>query len=151
MDNDTIELDCQWAEDELSGYLDDVLDPQLRRRVEAHLATCERCRIILEDFRRADELVRDLPFIEPPSDMRDRFFSSPEYLKLANARARQRSFVTPLKVALVAAAMLVVALGGALFFRQGISGTPTAHKQGTTTIIGNPGGTTPLAAGPRLI
>src|SRR6185437_7149823 len=151
MDNDTIELDCQWAEDELSGYLDDVLDPQLRRRVEAHLATCERCRTILADFRRADELMSELPFIEPPSDMRDRFFNSPEYLKLANARARQRSFITPLSAAIVAAAMLVVALGGALLIRHGMTGTPTAHKQGTTTIIGNPGGTTPLAAGSRLI
>lgn len=151
MDNDTIQMDCQWAEDELSGYLDDVLDPQLRRRVEAHLATCERCRTILADFRRADELMRELPFIEPPSDMRDRFFSSPEYLKLANARARQRSFVTPLTAALVAAALLVVALGGALLFRHANSNPQQVVKTGTTTTIGNPGGTTPLPAGARLI
>jgi anti-sigma factor RsiW len=151
MDNDTIKLDCQWAEDELSGYLDDVLDPQLRRRVEAHLATCERCRTILGDYRRADDLMRELPFIEPPSDMRERFFNSPEYLKLANARARQRSFVTPLSAALVAAALLVVALGGALLIRHGVSGQQTAGKPGATAIIGNSGGTTPLAAGARLI
>ncbi|HEX5158895.1 MAG TPA: zf-HC2 domain-containing protein [Ktedonobacterales bacterium] len=151
MDNDTIQLDCQWAEDELSGYLDDVLDPQLRRRVEAHLATCERCRTILEDYRRADDLMRDLPFIEPPSDMRERFFNSPEYLKLARARARQRSFVTPLSAALVAAALLVVALGGALLIRHGISGQQTAGKPGATAIIGNTGGGGPLAAGSRLI
>ncbi len=151
MDNDTIEMDCQWAEDELSGYLDDVLDPKLRRRVEAHLATCERCQTILADYRRADELVRDLPFIEPPSDMRDRFFNSPRYLKLARERAHQRSFVTPLTAALVAAAVLVIALGGALLVRQGIAGSQTAGKQGTTTTIGNNGGGAPLAAGSRLI
>ncbi|HEX5441558.1 MAG TPA: zf-HC2 domain-containing protein [Ktedonobacterales bacterium] len=150
MDNDTIQLDCQWAEDELSGYLDDVLDPRLRRRVEAHLAACERCRTILEDYRRADDLMRDLPFIEPPSDMRDRFFNSPEYLKLAKARARQRNFITPLSAALVAAALLVVALGGALLFRYGISGQQTAGKPGATAVIGNNGGG-PLAAGARLI
>jgi anti-sigma factor RsiW len=151
MDNDTIQLDCQWAEDELSGYLDDVLDPQLRRRVEAHLATCERCRTILADFRRADELVRELPFIEPPSDMRERFFSSPEYIKLANARARQRSFITPLTAALVAAALLVVALGGALLIRRANSNPQQVVKTGTTTIIGNNGDGVPLAAGSRLI
>jgi anti-sigma factor RsiW len=151
MDNDTIELDCHWAEGELSGYLDDVLDPQLRRRVEAHLATCERCRTILEDYRRADDLMRELPFIEPPSDMRERFFNSSEYLKLANARARQRSFITPLTAALVAAALLVVALGGALLIRHGVSGQQTAGKPGATAIIGNNGSGGPLAAGSRLI
>ncbi len=150
MDHDMIQMDCQWAEDELSGYLDDVLDPQVRRRVEAHLATCDRCQTILADFRRADELMRELPFIEPPSDMRDRFFSSPEYVKLANARARQRSFVTPLTAALVAAALLVVALGGALLFRQANSNPQQVVKTGTTTTIGNKGGG-PLAAGARLI
>lgn len=151
MDNDTIELDCQWAEDELSGYLDDVLDPQLRRRVEAHLAACERCRTILEDYRSADNLMRALPFIEPPSDMRERFFNSPEYLKLANARARQRNFITPLTAALVAAAVLVVALGGALLIRHGVSGQQTVSKPGATAVIGNNGNGGPLAAGSRLI
>jgi hypothetical protein len=151
MDNDTIAMNCERAEDELSGYLDDVLDPRLRRQVEAHLATCEQCQTVLADFRRADELVRQVPFIEPPSDMRDRFFNSPSYLKLATARAHQRSFVTPLTAALVAAAMLVVALGGALLLRHGVSGPQQVAKQGTTTTIGNPSGTTPLPAGVRLI
>ena len=83
----------------------------------------------LADYRRADELMRELPFIEPPSDMRERFFNSPEYLKLANARARQRNFITPLTAALVAAAMLVVALGGALLIRQGVSGQQRRASQ----------------------
>ncbi|MGE5335590.1 MAG: zf-HC2 domain-containing protein [Nitrososphaerota archaeon] len=151
MDNDTIKLTCEQAEDELSGYLDDVLDLRLRRQVEAHLATCDRCQEILADFRQGDELLRALPFIEPPADMRDRFFNSPRYLKLANARARGRNFVTPLTAALVAAAMLVVALGGALLFRQGALGSQQANRTGFTTTIGNPDGGAPLPAGPRLI
>jgi anti-sigma factor RsiW len=151
MENDTLELNCERAEDELSGYLDDALDLRLRRAVEAHLTTCARCQTILADFRRGDTLLRELPFIEPPADMRDRFFTSSRYLKLANARAHQRNFVTPLTAALVAAAMLVLALGGALLFRQGILGSQQAVKQGTTTTIGNNGGSAPLAAGARLI
>ncbi|HEX6543339.1 MAG TPA: zf-HC2 domain-containing protein, partial [Ktedonobacterales bacterium] len=152
MDNDTIHMTCERAEDELSGYLDDVLDPQLRQSVEAHLATCERCQEILADFRRGDELVRALPFIEPPPDMRERFFNSSRYLHLARARSRQRNYVTPLSGALVAAAVLVLTLGGALLFRQGFLPTQQANHHGSTTTIGNPGGgIVPLPAGTRLI
>ena len=150
MDNNTITMTCEQAEDELSGYLDDVLDPQLRRSVEAHLATCDRCPIILADFRRNDELIKALPFIEPPADMRERFFNSPRYQTLAHANTR-RGIITPLTAALVAAAMLVLALGGALLFRQGILAPQQAKQSGTTTTIGNNGGVTPLSAGPRLV
>jgi hypothetical protein len=151
MDNDTLQMTCEQVEDELSGYLDDVLDPQLRRSVEAHLATCGACPVMLADFQRGDEMLRALPFIEPPSDMRDRFFNSPRYLKLAEARAHPRNFITPLTAALVAAAMLVVALSGALLIRQGVFAPQQATKSGTMTTIGNPGDGAPLPAGPRLI
>lgn len=151
MDNHTIQMTCEQVEDELSGYLDDVLDLQLKRNVEAHLATCDRCPVMLADFRRGDEMVRALPFIEPPEGMRERFFNSPRYVKLAEARARQRSFITPLTAALVAAAMLVVALGGSLLIRQGAFATQKVAKSSTMTNIGNPGGGAPLPAGPRLI
>lgn len=151
MDNDTIELTCQQAEDELSGYLDDVLDPRLRGAVEKHLASCERCQAILADFRSSDAMLRALPFIEPPPDLRDRFFTSPRYLKLASARARQRNYITPLAAALVAAAMLVLALGGALLFRQGFVASQQTKGSDHITTIGNAGGGAPLAAGPRLI
>ena len=151
MDNHTIQMTCEQVEDELSGYLDDVLDPQLRRSVEAHLATCGACPVMLADFQHGDEMLRALPFIEPPSDMRDRFFNSPRYLKLADARAHPRNFITPLTAALVAAAMLVVALSGALLIRQGVFAPQQATKSGTMTTIGNPGDGAPLPAGPRLI
>ena len=150
MDNNTITMTCERAEDELSGYLDDVLDPQLRRSVEAHLVTCDRCQTILADFRRNDELIKALPFIEPPADMRERFFNSPRYQKLARANTR-RGIITPLTAALAAAAMLVLTLGGALLFRQGVLGPHQVNKSGTTTTIGNNGGVTPLSAGPRLV
>lgn len=152
MDNDTIEMTCEQVGDELSGYLDDVLDPRLRQAVETHLVSCERCQAILADFRNSDAMVRALPFFDPPPDMRERFFNSPRYLKLARARAHQRNYVTPLTAALVAAAMLVLALSGALLFRQGFFASQQAKGPGSTTTIGNPGGSVaPLPAGSRLI
>lgn len=151
MDNDTMEMTCERAEDELSGYLDDVLDLRLRRSVETHLASCDHCQEILADFRRNDEMLKALPFIEPPPNMRDEFFHSPRYLKLTAERARQRNYAKPLTAALVAAAMLVVALGGALLFRQGFFAQQQAQGNGTSSTLGNATGVTPLPAGPRLI
>jgi hypothetical protein len=149
--NDMTEMTCEQAEDELSGYLDDVLDPKLRQRVAAHLTSCARCQEILADFRRNDEMLRALPFLEPPAGMREQFFNSPRYLHLARARERQRSYARPLMAALVAAAMLVVALGGALLIRQGFLAKQQAQGTGTTTSIGASGDDAPLPAGPRLI
>ena len=146
-----IDMTCERAEDELSGYLDDILDPRLRRSVETHLASCDRCQEILADFRRNDEMLRALPFIEPPPAMREEFFKSPRYLRMANTRAHQRNYMKPLTAALVAAAMLVVALGGALLYRQGFFAKQQTSGTGTTTTIGAPGGVNPLPAGPRLV
>ena len=149
--NDMVEMTCERAEDELSGYLDNALDPRLRQGVAAHLASCARCQEILADFQRNDEMLRALPFIEPPPGMREQFFNSPRYLKLATARERQRNYTKPLMAALVAAAMLVVALGGALLIRQGFFAQQQAQGPGKTTTLGNAGDNAPLPAGSRLI
>lgn len=47
-------ITCRWAARRLSQYLDAdpaaPLDPTELRRLEAHLATCERCTAVLADY-----------------------------------------------------------------------------------------------------
>lgn len=47
-------ISCRWAARRLSQYLDGdpaaPLEPAELRRLEAHLATCERCSAVLADY-----------------------------------------------------------------------------------------------------
>jgi Putative zinc-finger len=151
MDYDTIQMTCAQVEDELSAYLDDELDLPTRRKVDAHLATCVRCPALLADFRQDDVLLRAMPFIEPPPGMAERFFASPGYLKAVHAPERSRKLILGLTGGLVAAAMLVLALGGTLLIRQGFFGPQQAVGPNQTTTIGNSGTSAPFPAGPRLV
>lgn len=48
-----------------SDYLEGLLEPGLRREVEAHLSSCSSCAETLEDVRRAMELCHAAPELEP--------------------------------------------------------------------------------------
>lgn len=47
-------------QDELSAYLDNELAPAMRKRVEAHLLTCEECRDMLSAFQQNTQEIRAL-------------------------------------------------------------------------------------------
>jgi hypothetical protein len=53
-------------EELLSAYLDGVLDPVEAEAVRVHLATCSSCTADLEQLQLVREVVRTLPFVEPP-------------------------------------------------------------------------------------
>ena len=82
-------MKCEWAEGNLSAYLDNTLDPPLRAEVSEHLASCERCSAILADYRRYDALLADTVRVTPPESLRDRIFSSPEFSAILQSSARQ--------------------------------------------------------------
>ena len=44
-------ISCQEVVELLSAYLDGELDPSTLERVEAHLAGCDGCTMVLEEFR----------------------------------------------------------------------------------------------------
>ena len=82
-------MKCEWAEGNLSAFLDNTLDPPLRAEVSEHLASCERCSAILADYRRYDALLADTVRVTPPESLRDRIFSSPEFSAILQSSARQ--------------------------------------------------------------
>ena len=75
-------MNCEQAEELLSAYLDDALEPGLSEQVRAHLETCEHCREVLEDYRRLDAELATAPMVAPDDSLRDRLFSSDEYKAL---------------------------------------------------------------------
>jgi hypothetical protein len=55
--------------DLLASRLADKLDPDDRRRLDRHLATCLQCRAVDREYRRQRQWLRSLPPVAPPRDM----------------------------------------------------------------------------------
>ncbi len=75
-------MNCEQVEELLSAYLDNKLAPEERRQVAAHLQTCRTCTQMLADYRRNDILLARLPRVAPDDALRERIFSSPDFLEL---------------------------------------------------------------------
>ncbi|HLX40956.1 MAG TPA: hypothetical protein VKR42_10495 [Ktedonobacteraceae bacterium] len=83
-------MNCEQVEEQLSAYLDNMLvlgetaasANQLHMAVTAHLQGCLHCSNILADYRRIDTLLSAMPRVSPSPALRNRIFSSPEYLEL---------------------------------------------------------------------
>jgi Putative zinc-finger/WD40-like Beta Propeller Repeat len=75
-------MNCERVEELLSAYLDIALAFEEWREVNAHLHTCPKCSVMLAEFSRNDTLIARLPRVSPDPALRDRIFSSPEFLEL---------------------------------------------------------------------
>lgn len=61
-------MSCHELREQLSAYLDGMLDSSLAAQVEEHLASCAECRMEYEELKAAVELVRELPVVVPPPE-----------------------------------------------------------------------------------
>lgn len=75
-------MSTEHIEDLLSAYLDNALTQEEQETVVLHLQTCAACNTVLADFRRFDTLLAKQPRVSPPIALRERIFSSKEYLEL---------------------------------------------------------------------
>src|SRR3989442_13503173 len=75
-------MNCERVEELLSAYLDNALASEEWQEVIAHLQTCTNCSAMLIEFSRNDALISHLPRVSPDPALRDRIFSSPEFLEL---------------------------------------------------------------------
>lgn len=164
-------MNCEKAENYLSAYLDDMLDPQLHTEVAAHLDGCAQCSEVVTEYRRYDTLLANTPRVSPSAALHDRIFNSPEFAAILRQQARANeahpSAPQPAerrsanrgspphwgRIALQTAAVFVILVGSALLLKQGLfhSGPSTA-RHGSTPVIGNPNpNDAPLAAGNRVV
>lgn len=75
-------MNCEQVKELLSAYLDNALAPEEYDAVTTHLRSCQECSHILSDFRHFDALLFQLPRVSPDPALRERIFSSSEYLEL---------------------------------------------------------------------
>jgi anti-sigma factor ChrR (cupin superfamily) len=92
----------------LVGFADGTLPPGSRADVAAHLSVCLECRAVVDDLRRVQAAVRQLPPLEPPHNAWPRI----ERALRASGAARRHSRWPWLAAA---AAVTLVAVGGLKF------------------------------------
>ncbi len=65
-------MKCHEVEQYLSEHLEGTLRTALRHEVEAHLAGCDACRVLLEDLRTVMAWCESFPELTPPASLVDR-------------------------------------------------------------------------------
>ena len=70
-----IEISCSEVWHEISNYIDDVVDPELGARMEAHFKVCKHCAAVLDGTRNVVKLVADGAEFEVPAGFGSRLYS----------------------------------------------------------------------------
>ena len=73
-DNHSHEHNCQHYLGSLSEYVDGSLNEELCREIEAHMANCENCRVVVNTLSKTVMLYQRLPEPEMPNAVRDRLY-----------------------------------------------------------------------------
>jgi hypothetical protein len=94
---------------DLSGYLDDMLSERARRRLEAHLDSCEACRQELAELRSTVEVLGSLPMAEVPRSFT--LAAAPVAEVRPRPAARRLEFGLRLATATAAFALALVVVG----------------------------------------
>jgi anti-sigma factor RsiW len=69
-----IEMECPEVWRQISSYLDDEVDPELRATMAAHFKGCAHCRAVLDGTRNVVKLVGDERVFEIPAAVSQRFY-----------------------------------------------------------------------------
>ncbi len=67
--------ECQRYLTSLTDYVDGDLDPQLCHELEAHMAACENCRIVVDTLAKTISLYRRLPAPDLPTAVKERLYA----------------------------------------------------------------------------
>jgi hypothetical protein len=109
-------MNCSNFKIQFSAYIDGGMPDDIRAEAENHLKSCPDCAGMLEAYRTGIIAFRNTAEIEPPADMFERVMAE------VNGGAQAR--VVPLRApvrrnVLAAAAVVMLALMGSLFFTGG--------------------------------
>jgi anti-sigma factor RsiW len=68
--------ECRHLLEGLSAYIDGETEAALCAEIEAHMAECENCRVVVDTLRKTVELYHDAPPAPLPKDVRQRLYTT---------------------------------------------------------------------------
>jgi Putative zinc-finger len=69
-----IEISCLEVWREISSYIDDGVDPELRARMEAHFKVCKHCSAVLDGTQNVVKLLGDGAEFDLPANFGSRLY-----------------------------------------------------------------------------
>ncbi len=69
-------MKCSDFLQELTNYLDGVMDDQTKTELEGHLSWCHNCYVVCDTTKKTIEIYRDSHLYELPDDLRGRLRSA---------------------------------------------------------------------------
>ncbi len=69
-------VSCEHVLRELSNYIDNSVDPDLRKSIEQHLQGCRHCSVVLDTTRKTLRIYSDEGVLEIPTGYSERLRSS---------------------------------------------------------------------------
>jgi len=69
-------LTCKEFLQELTDYLDEKTDAELRAKLERHITECPNCWVVCDTTKKTIEIYRDSQLYELPEDLRGRLRSA---------------------------------------------------------------------------
>jgi len=70
-----LEISCREVREELTNYSEGDITPELRARIESHLAACSGCRVYFHSVRQVIRILRGTELIELPVGFSQRLYS----------------------------------------------------------------------------
>ena len=64
-----IEISCVEVWQEISNFIDDATDPELRSRMEAHFQVCKHCSAVLDGTKNVVKLIADGAEFDLPQNL----------------------------------------------------------------------------------
>ena len=83
-------LTCKEFLQELNDYLDETVDAELRRRIEAHITQCPNCFVILDTTKKTIQVYKGVQPQTIPADVQARLLKAMER-KMAERKLSARS------------------------------------------------------------
>jgi len=71
-------LTCKQFLEELSDYLDEKTDPQLRQKLEQHISDCPNCWVICDTTKKTIQIYKGMDPVSIAPDIHDRLMAALE-------------------------------------------------------------------------
>ena len=83
-------LTCKDFLGELSDYLDETIDAELRNKLERHITECPNCWVIADTTRKTIQIYKGMEPYPIPADVESRLMKALEKKMAAKQAAKQR-------------------------------------------------------------
>jgi len=129
-------MDCGKIRVDLHAYLEDVVTADERVKIEGHLASCQDCRMALEDLKQTMQLLKNLDEVEPPAWLTQRVLAQVRAESAAKKGLFTRLFGwVPMNLPATAVATLVIAVTAVVLIK---SMEPKLQETVQPTVIEQP-------------